>query len=111
MGELTTITLDGVEYVRADEVSKEPTNTDIKIVILQRGWVAIGRYSEEENDMCVLSDASIIRSWGTSKGLGELALEGKQPNTKLDKTGTIRFHKLTSVGIIDANSELWTNNL
>lgn len=111
MNELKTITLDGIAYVRADEISKEPTNTDIKIVILQRGWVAIGRYSEEENDMCVLSDASIIRSWGTSKGLGELALNGKQSSTKLDKTGTIRFHKLTSVGIVDCVSAKWVNEL
>lgn len=109
--ELKTITLDGIAYVRADEISKEPTSSDIKIVILQRGWVAIGRYTEEENDICVLSDAYIIRYWGTSKGLGELALEGKQTNTKLDKTGTIRFHKLTSVGIIDANKSKWDKEL
>jgi len=99
-----TITIDGIEYIKATEY----TNSPIKIAILQRGWVVIGRY-QEEDDMCVLTDAYVIRSWGTTKGLGELALEGKQENTKLDKTGTIRFHKLTSVGLIDCDTTKWNN--
>lgn len=110
MSEPKVIKIDNTEYVRKSDLPTK-TNTPIKIVILQRGWVAIGRYEEEENDMCVLSDAYIIRSWGTSKGLGELALEGKQENTKLDKTGTIRFHKLTSVGIIDCVDSKWEDKL
>lgn len=101
------IIINGVSYVP----SSEATKSSIKIIILQRGWVVIGKYSEEENDMCVLVDAYVIRSWGTSKGLGELALKGKQTNTKLDKTGTIRFHKLTSVGIIDCVEDKWINEL
>ena len=101
------ITVDGIKYVPTSEAVSSP----IKIVILQRGWVVIGRYSEEENDMCVLTDAYVIRSWGTSKGLGELALNGKQTNTKLDKTGVVRFHKLTSVGLIDCVDSKWDKEL
>lgn len=108
---LKKITLDGVDYVKADELPSEPTHSEIKILILQRGWIVIGRYHEEENDIVVLSDAYVIRSWGTSKGLGELALEGKQSSTKLDKTGTVRCHKLTIVGIIDCVESKWSNEL
>lgn len=104
-----TIKIDETEYIRASDVVK--TDSPIKIVILQRGWIAIGYYEEEENDMCVLSGAYIIRSWGTNQGLGQLALEGKQSSTKLDKTGTIRFHKLTSVGIIDCVKSKWEGEL
>ena len=110
MSDPKVIKIDNTEYIRKSDVQGK-TNTPIKIVILQRGWVAIGRYEEEEDDMCVLSSAYIIRSWGTSKGLGELALEGKQENTKLDKTSTIRFHKLTSVGIIDCVNSKWDDEL
>ena len=101
------IIIDGIKYVPSDE----KTNSPIKIVILQRGWVVIGYYSEEENDMCVLNKSFVIRTWGTSNGLGELALEGKKTNTKLDKAGTIRFHKLTTVGIIDCDESKWLNVL
>ena len=78
----------------------------IKIVVLQRGWVVIGNYSEQgENG--ILTNAYVIRCWGTSEGLGELALKGKQSETKLEKTGRVKFHKLTSVMKIDCNFEVW----
>ena len=102
--------LEAEESIR-NEMKKEVVSSPIKIVILQRGWVVIGRYAEEETDMCVLTDAYVIRSWGTSEGLGELALEGKKTNTKLDKTGVVRFHKLTSVGIIDCVESKWSDEL
>jgi len=100
---MTKIMINGIKYISEEENNNLP----IKIVILQRGWVVIGRYSEEENDMCVLTDAYVIRRWGTSDGLGQLALNGKQSETKLEKTGIIKFHKLTSVGFIDADFNIW----
>ena len=83
---------------------------DIKIVILQRGWVYIGKLSTE-GDMFTLEDAYNIRRWGTTSGLGQLALEGKQEETQLDKTGKVTFHILTSVAIIDCNQEIWKEKL
>ena len=100
---MTKIMINGIKYISEEKNNNLP----IKIVILQRGWVVIGRYSEEENDMCVLTDAYVIRRWGTSDGLGQLALKGKQSETKLEKTGIIKFHKLTSVGFIDADFNIW----
>lgn len=85
-------------------------NGTIKIVILQRGWVVIGRY-EEDGDYGILTNASVIRRWGTSKGLGELALNGKQSETVLDKAGTVRFQKLTSVAVIDCDETAWKKSL
>lgn len=64
---------------------------DWKIVVLQRGWVAVGKYYRDGTD-CRLEDAKIIRRWGTTKGLGELALEGPLSDTKLEESGVIRFH-------------------
>jgi hypothetical protein len=89
--------------------SENFTGSKIKIAILQRGWVVIGEYSEN-GDECILRNASVIRKWGTSEGLGELAIKGKQTETKLDKTGVVRFNKLTSVALIDCD-KIWENQL
>lgn len=102
------ITIDGIEYVKKG--SDEPKNSNIKIVVLQRGWVFIGRWTED-GDKCALDNAYVIRTWGTSKGLGELALEGKKTNTKLDKVGRVEFHRLTIVATLNAKEELWQKEL
>ena len=79
---------------------------DIRIVILQRGWIYIGEYSEDGVE-CKLTNAKNIRRWGTTEGLGELATKGKQENTKLDEAGTVRFHKLTIVASLDCDNAVW----
>ena len=103
-----SITIDGIEYVKKG--SEEPKNSNIKIVILQRGWVFIGRWSQE-GDVCTLENAYTIRTWGTTNGLGQLALEGKQNSTKLDKAGRVQFHPLTVVASLDCKDELWNDEL
>lgn len=80
----------------------------IRIVILQRGWIFVGRLDYEGNDMYVLHDASVVRYWGTKKGLGEIATGGPiDGKTVLDPAGTVRFHVLTIVAQIDADYEKW----
>jgi hypothetical protein len=99
-----------VSLKNKDQVENNSENGKIKIVILQRGWVAIGRFYREGND-CTLKDAYWIRRWGTDKGLGQLAIKGKQSNTILDKTGTIHFDYLTVVALINCEERLWKNEL
>ena len=70
---------------------------DIRIVVLQRGWVAVGRYTLE-GERAKLEKASIVRRWGTQKGLGQLATEGPRPQTVLDPAPTLEFHALTVYG-------------
>lgn len=80
----------------------------IRIVILQRGWVMVGRFAYEDPDMCALQDAAVIRYWGTKKGLGEIAASGPiEGKTVLDPAGTVRFHILTTVAVLDADYEKW----
>jgi len=101
------------ELVKGDDEDCSTHTTEgskIKIVVYQRGWVAIGKYSEE-GEKCILRDAYIIRQWGTEDGLGQLALKGKQSGTKLEKTGTIRALKLTTVNIIDCIDSKWKEEL
>lgn len=99
------ITVNGVTYY--SQPSKEYAG-ELKIVILQRGWVLIGRLERNENE-CKLHKASVIRRWGTDKGLGQLAVFGPQKETVLDKCyGVVEFHYLTVVATISVNEEKWT---
>ena len=99
------ITVDGVEYAPLT------TTGDIKIVILQRGWVMVGRFERKGSD-CKIFKASVIRSWGTTKGLGEIAEGGPTSSTELDKcNGLVEFDYLTVVATIACNEEKWEKEL
>ena len=109
--EVDVVTINGVKYQRADSIKQEELKGDIKIVILQRGWIMVGRF-ERNGSECKLHNASVIRSWGTSKGLGEIAKGGPTSNTKLDKCfGIVEFDYLTVVASIACSEEKWVNEL
>ena len=107
---INELEVNGEVYVLKGSQTTEPKNSDIKIVVLQRGWVMIGRYSME-GDIVTLENAHVIRIWGTTKGLGELALDGKQSSTKLDKAGHVEFHILTVVATINCVDTKWDSEL
>ena len=92
--------IDGVKYV------KKETDIPLKIVILQRGWVAVGYYRKEITE-CQLDHAHVIRVWGTTNGLGEIALNGPTTKTILDPCGKMQFHELTVVAMIDCVEGKW----
>ena len=71
----------------------------MRIVIGQRGWVWVGKY-EEDGDEVTLTDAKCIRRWGTTKGLGELC-DGPTKDTVADEAGTVRLHRLSIVATYD----------
>jgi hypothetical protein len=103
--------INGVEYIEKSLASKVEFEGPIKIVVLQRGWVLIGKF-ERKADQCFLHEASTIRNWGTTKGLGELAKDGPTKDTKLDKcNGVVEFEVLTKVLSIDVDQGKWANKL
>ena len=77
--------------------------SNLAIVVLQRGWVVIGHLAIDGDDVTV-SNASVIRRWGTTKGLGQIALEGLQSDTVLDPCGTVRAHRLAVVMTLDVTA-------
>lgn len=102
---MKNIVIDGTEYA---PISK---GTEVKICVLQRGWVMVGYY-QRDGDNCSLNKASVIRNWGTTKGLGEIALEGPKGSTKLDPTnGVVEFHRLTEVCTIVCKESEWAKFL
>jgi hypothetical protein len=106
MAKPETMMLDDVKYVRADTVQTYEPTGNIKIVILPRGWNMVGYFSKEGSN-CKLENTHVIRRWGTSKGLGELAEKGKLKDTVLDPCGTVQFHELTVIATIACKESVW----
>jgi hypothetical protein len=79
---------------------------DIRIVILQRGWVMVGRYYKKGSD-CSLKNAYVIRNWGSTKGLGEIAENGPTDKTVLDSTPEVNFHELTVIASLKCKESKW----
>ncbi len=71
-----------------------------QIVIAQRGWVFCGKVSRSENEV-VIEDASVVRRWGTTNGLGQLAAEGPTAKTVLDPCPPVRIHPLAVIATMD----------
>ena len=105
-----TIKINGIDYVPAGQPI-ESIKSDVKIVILQRGWVMVGYY-KRDGENCELHNAAVIRNWGTKKGLGELAKDGPQANTILDPTnGVVEFHRLTEIAVVSCEKSKWQQHL
>ena len=63
---------------------------DKRIVVLLAGWVFIGDYHPAAGaNPAYLTEASNVRKWGTTAGLGELALTGPTRSTVLDPCGVL----------------------
>jgi hypothetical protein len=92
-------------------VIAEQPKGNIKIVILQRGWTMVGRFERNGSD-CKLHNASVIRAWGTTKGLGEIAQGGPTLSTKLDPCGgLVEFDYLTVVATLSCEEKKWEKEL
>ena len=109
--EVNEITVNGVSYIQKSTAQEKDINSDIKIVVLQRGWIVVGRF-ERTGSQCKLHNASVIRTWGTTNGLGEIAEGGPTSLTKLDRCkGVVEFDYLTVALTIDCEAKKWQSKL
>jgi hypothetical protein len=70
---------------------------DIQIVVVEGGWVLVGIAKLSVRQQAIeLTNAHVVRRWGTTKGLGEIALSGPTKQTVLDKLG-VAFVQLKQV--------------
>lgn len=105
------LSVNGVTYIPKSSANQKQPDGPIKIVILQRGWVMVGRL-ERDGSECKLHSASVIRNWGTTKGLGEIAISGPTKDSKLDKCGgLVEFDYLTVVAAISCVESKWASVL
>lgn len=78
------------------------------IVILQRGWIVVGDFWQS-GTQCKIDNGFVVRRWGTSQGLGELAMKGPLAETILDPIPETTFHELTVVAKIKC-SDVWNKH-
>lgn len=108
--QIQEITIEGKVYVPKDSIKEPLADSDVKIVVLQRGWVVIGKY-KRVGDEGQLYPSAVIRTWGTTKGLPEL-VNGPTSQTKLDKCDTmIRFNIGSEILFIDVSALKWEKHL
>jgi len=80
----------------------------VQIVILQRGWVVVG-HAYKSPDRVRVDNAAVIRRWGTTKGLGELAEKGPLGETVLDSCPPVQTHPLVVVAMMEATANAWND--
>lgn len=82
------------------------TKFGLQIVVLDRGWVVIGK-CEFVGDILHIHDAAVVRRWGTTAGLGQLARDGKQRETVLDESGHVRAPRSAIVMMFQCEASKW----
>lgn len=111
---INDLTLGQIKELQAGFGKRKKTVIDdgsIRICVLQRGWVVVGRYSQNGQE-CKLTDANVIRTWGTSKGLGEIASNGPiAGKTILDACPDVVFHELVGVFQMMCEKSKWQDKL
>jgi len=102
------IEIDGISYIKESSLdSKKYIASTIQIVVLNRGWIVIGKVTESASKT-IIKDASVIRYWGTTNGLGELAEHGKTDKTKLDSCPDITVETCNIVLTMNCNQSNWS---
>lgn len=85
-----TITIDGIDYVRADLVPNPPEG-DYHLVVLDRGWIFHGRLVKDGGTGAItLYDAVNVRSWKQG-GFGGLTKSAKASGATLDPCADVVF--------------------
>lgn len=77
-----------------------------RIYVLKERWVLIGTEDSSKttaNTICT-KDTAVIRVWGTTAGLGQIALDGPTPETKLDPCGDTSFPRESLLFSIDCRA-------
>lgn len=82
----------------------------LQIAVLQRGWVYIGSVKQIGDDY-FLTDGAVIRRWGTTKGLGEIAKSGPTDNTQLEPCTEVKFHEAGKVFLMKAENSKWAGKI
>ena len=77
-----------------------------QIIVVKLGWVLVGDVTPTTRGF-TLKNASVIRKWGTTKGLGELAQRGPLKDSVLDPIGVATVQAEATLFRIDCNDTAW----
>lgn len=63
-----------------------------QIIVIEHGLVMMGQISESKHGY-IVENCVNLRHWGTTRGLGQIALTGPTDQTIMDDWGTIEVEK------------------
>jgi hypothetical protein len=76
------------------------------IVVVESGWVFAAVLTNTEGDIHS-SECAVIRTWGTTNGLGELALKGPTKETKLDMCNVTHIPRAKVLFLMECTPAKW----
>ena len=80
----------------------------MKIFVLHRGWVVVGKSVKASSPAFArLESAYVIRRWGTTRGLGEIAEHGPTKETILDECPPMEPPLTAIINTIECNDKAW----
>ena len=89
--------------------STEQKPAPLRILVIESAFVMVGRVSMSfmEDDVVAKDRCAIVRSWGTDKGLGQIAYGGPTSNTALDPQPRTVVNRKKWIYAIDCNEDAW----
>jgi hypothetical protein len=97
------LVINGVTYIPMGECGP------IKIVVIERGFVYVGRVQQNDGEVVIRGARSLIR-WGSSNHLGEL-VNGPLENTKLGDPCVVRVREAQIIHMIEVNQDAWDQHV
>jgi len=89
-----------------EQVSQANQDLGPQILILHRGWVVVGNVTRIGPRLSV-ENCHVIRTWGTTNGLGEIAKNGPTSTTKLDEPGNLSLLESNCIAAMECNASKW----
>ncbi len=87
---------------------------NVNIYVLNLGWVVVGIEQEShniDNNLLNISNSFVVRRWGTSHGLGELATNGPLESTILDSIPQLKINTDSIIMILKCDASKWQERL
>lgn len=77
-----------------------------RIVVIDRGWVVVGHCFDHDSNI-IVRHARCLRTWGTSRGLGEL-IGGPTSETKHDWMGIVDVPMRAVIFTMPVATDAWS---
>lgn len=84
---------------------KEPVDIGPRIVVIDRGWVLIGKVTQH-HDHVVINTAKCIQRWGTTQGLGQL-VTGPTGDTIAHPMGDVEVPNRAVIFTMQVDASPW----
>ena len=78
------------------------------ICVLSNGFVYVGDFTLHVT-WFTITNARNVRTWGTTRGLGQLAISGPTKDTKLDPVGSVKAPIASLQHLIETEQSCWND--